>query len=324
MNARTSPLPRGPSAHPILGNRPARWARTWSQVAAAVAASGWAKMVRNTAATMSVWVLGACASSLLSKWTRQRWCAALRKERLNAATKPTCWSEMTDRIRSGRATSTRSEHRPRRLVLAVPDGQPEDLSATSARSPLGGGPADGSGARSRPRPDRRRSAKPRTWRRPSIPSAATRVTNGRGWRPGNVGLHHHGVRRLVDPAARLQNDRQVGALAQLGIVNSKSPAWVGLAPSRADLLAGFRFDQLLHHQRHRLADQVDPCTCPERLEQLGHGSWHKVIGGLLRVLDDIHTEEPADGSDLLEAARVAPKNPTTRWVAHPTASKGRR
>ena len=37
----------------IFGNRPASWSRTWSQVAETVSASGWAKIVRNTAATMS-------------------------------------------------------------------------------------------------------------------------------------------------------------------------------------------------------------------------------------------------------------------------------
>jgi hypothetical protein len=57
---------------PILGNRPASWSRTWSQVAATVAGSGWAKIVRNTAATMSWWDLGTRASRLRAKWTRHR------------------------------------------------------------------------------------------------------------------------------------------------------------------------------------------------------------------------------------------------------------
>ena len=43
---------------PILGKAAASWSRTLSQVAATVAASGWAKIVRNTAATMSLWDLG--------------------------------------------------------------------------------------------------------------------------------------------------------------------------------------------------------------------------------------------------------------------------
>src|SRR6188472_1933721 len=57
VNARTSVFAssiRGP----IFGKDLVSWSRTSSQVAATVVASGWAKMVRNTAATMSVWDLG--------------------------------------------------------------------------------------------------------------------------------------------------------------------------------------------------------------------------------------------------------------------------
>src|SRR3982751_5143836 len=57
VNARTSALASSISG-PILGKRVASWSRTSSQVAATVVASGWAKTVRNTAATMSVWVFG--------------------------------------------------------------------------------------------------------------------------------------------------------------------------------------------------------------------------------------------------------------------------
>jgi hypothetical protein len=42
---------------------------------AAAFGSGWAKIVRNTAATMSVCVLGTCANRLRAEWTRQRWWA---------------------------------------------------------------------------------------------------------------------------------------------------------------------------------------------------------------------------------------------------------
>jgi len=46
----------------IFGKRSASWLRTWFQVVATVGGSGWAKMVRKIAATMSVWVLGTWAS----------------------------------------------------------------------------------------------------------------------------------------------------------------------------------------------------------------------------------------------------------------------
>src|SRR5215218_2824309 len=42
---------------PILGKLAASWSRTVSQVAETASAVGWAKMVRNTAATMSLWDL---------------------------------------------------------------------------------------------------------------------------------------------------------------------------------------------------------------------------------------------------------------------------
>ena len=57
---------------PILGKAAASWSRTLSQVLATVAASGWAKIVRNTAATMSLWDLGTSANRLRAKCTRQR------------------------------------------------------------------------------------------------------------------------------------------------------------------------------------------------------------------------------------------------------------
>jgi hypothetical protein len=57
---------------PILGKAAVSWSRTASQVLATVAGSGWAKIVRKTAATMSLWLLGTSASRLRAKWTRQR------------------------------------------------------------------------------------------------------------------------------------------------------------------------------------------------------------------------------------------------------------
>ena len=39
----------------------------------------------------------------------------------------------------------------------------------------------------------------------------------------------------------------------------------------ADLLGRFELDQLLPHDSHRVADQIDTFTSTERLQQLGHG-----------------------------------------------------
>jgi hypothetical protein len=54
-----------------------------------VAASGWAKIVRNTAATMSLWDLGTSANKLRAKCTRQRWWLAPCRMRRSAATRRT-------------------------------------------------------------------------------------------------------------------------------------------------------------------------------------------------------------------------------------------
>src|SRR3954451_10682510 len=66
-NARTSALAssiRGAT----LGKDRASWSRTSSQAAETAAAFGWAKIVRNTAATMSLCDLGIRASRLRAKW----------------------------------------------------------------------------------------------------------------------------------------------------------------------------------------------------------------------------------------------------------------
>lgn len=57
LNARPSALASSISG-PIFGNRAAIWSRTWSQVVAIASARGWAKIVRNTAATISTCPLG--------------------------------------------------------------------------------------------------------------------------------------------------------------------------------------------------------------------------------------------------------------------------
>ena len=71
MKAKTSALASS-IRRPILGKPAASWSRTVSQVAETASAVGWAKMVRNTAATMSLCDLGTSASRFLAKCTRQR------------------------------------------------------------------------------------------------------------------------------------------------------------------------------------------------------------------------------------------------------------
>src|SRR3954462_5665382 len=75
--ARTSALASSISGT-ALGNEAASWSRTWSQAAETAVAFGCAKIVLNTAATMSLCDLGISASRLRAKWTRQRWCPALQ------------------------------------------------------------------------------------------------------------------------------------------------------------------------------------------------------------------------------------------------------
>ncbi len=61
--------PRRGTGRPSIGATSSSWARTWS-------ASGWAKIVRMAAATISATALGTRASTLRMKWTRQRCQAA--------------------------------------------------------------------------------------------------------------------------------------------------------------------------------------------------------------------------------------------------------
>src|SRR4051794_12399937 len=158
VNARTSAFAWSISG-PIFGNDLVSWSRTSSQVAATVAASGWAKMVRNTAATMPMTVgvgLGYQASRLRAKWTRQRWCAVPWKDRLRAATRPACWSEITSRtpprprffrsVRKARQNTSSSlsptsrPHHDRDLPAAV--GGDPGRDHDGHRHDLGGGVAD--------------------------------------------------------------------------------------------------------------------------------------------------------------------------------------
>ena len=52
-----------------------------------------------------------------------------------------------------------------------------------------------------------------------------------------------------------------------------------LAAIRAEDLAGLDFNEILHHQPHRLADQVHALPGTERLKQLGCDRLRHAIGG---------------------------------------------
>jgi hypothetical protein len=71
VNAMTSALAVSISG-PTFGSVLTSWSRTCSHPAETASRSGWAKIVRNSAATMSLCDLGIRASRLRAKWTRHR------------------------------------------------------------------------------------------------------------------------------------------------------------------------------------------------------------------------------------------------------------
>ena len=247
MKARTSALASSISG-PILGNRAASWSRTSSQAPATASASGWAKIVRNTAATMSAWALGTWASRLRAKWTRQRWCAAPWKERLQRLDQAGVLVG-DDQPHPGQAALLRrgQEAAPEHLVLAVADVEAEDLPGAVGGDP--GGDHDGHrhdladvlavahvqvgrvevdvgelDVVQRPGAERaddlvQAGADPRDLGLGDPGVDAQRldqVVDAAGRDAVDVGLHHHRVQRLVDPAAGLEDRREERALAQLG------------------------------------------------------------------------------------------------------------
>src|SRR3954451_4395298 len=247
VNARTSALAWSISG-PILGKDLVSWSRTSSQVAATVVASGWAKMVRNTAATMSVWVLGTRASRLRAKWARQRWCAVAWKDRLRGATRAACWVGMTSRtpprprffrsVRKARQNTSSSlsptsrPHHDRDLTAAV--GGDPGRNHDGHRHHLGGGVADMQVGRIQVDIRKRgvvqpplaeggddlieAGADPRHLRLRDARVDAQRgdqVVDAAGRHAADVGLHHHRIQRLVDAAAGFEDDREERPLPQL-------------------------------------------------------------------------------------------------------------
>ena len=112
------------------------------------------------------------------------------------------------------------------------------------------------------------------------------VVDRAGRHPVDVGLHHHRVQRLVDAAPWLEDRREERSFAQLGDLQldvaglGRQQTWPGpiaLSDSGvgafvavgADPLGRFDLDQLLHHQTHRVTDEVDTLAGTERVQQLG-------------------------------------------------------
>ncbi len=105
---------------------------------------------------------------------------------------------------------------------------------------------------------------------------------------GDVGLHHHRVEGLIDPATRLQDAREERAAAELrnleldiaGLggqqTRSSAVAVSGAALGTfvafgADHFGGFGLDQLLQYEPDGLADQIHAVTGAECVQQIGHG-----------------------------------------------------
>ena len=104
----------------------------------------------------------------------------------------------------------------------------------------------------------------------------------------DVGLHHHRIQGLVDPAAGFEDGREERALPQFrdpqldvaglgrqqlraGAVAFGHPVLAAFVAVGADHARGFELDQLLQHGADRLADHVNAVAGAERVQQLRQG-----------------------------------------------------
>ena len=104
----------------------------------------------------------------------------------------------------------------------------------------------------------------------------------------DVGLHHHRIQGLVDPAAGFENAGEERALPQLrdpqldvaglgrqqlraGAVAFGHSVLAAFVAVGADNPGGFELDQLLQHGADRLADHVNAVAGAERVQQLRQG-----------------------------------------------------
>ena len=120
------------------------------------------------------------------------------------------------------------------------------------------------------------------------PERGDEVVDCPGRHPVHPRLHHHRIQGLVDPPSAFQNllDREERALPQLrdpqlhipglrrhqpraGPVPFGDTARIAFIAASAHDLAGLGFDQLLHDQPDRFADQVHALPGTERLQQFG-------------------------------------------------------
>ena len=120
-----------------------------------------------------------------------------------------------------------------------------------------------------------------------MPAPATRKSLDVGLAP-RLNTTPVGTPCPVDPPAPLQDRREERTAAQLGDRQidvtglgrqQPWPAAVALVRTRlaalvhagADHLGRFDLDELLQHETHGLADQIDTVTGTERVQQLGNG-----------------------------------------------------
>ena len=95
-------------------------------------ASGWAKIVRMEAATISAEALGTLAKTLRMKWTRQRCHDEPTKTLAMACLRPRWWSEMT----SWTPVSPRARSERKKAVHNAPSSEsPTSTPNTSAPRP---------------------------------------------------------------------------------------------------------------------------------------------------------------------------------------------
>ena len=229
-------------------------------------ASGWAKIVRIAAATISAVPLGTRASTLRRKWTRQRCQAAPSSTARDGALEALVGvGDHQPHARQARGPAGER----RKAVQKAPSSLSPTASPSTSRSPSAltpvaittaldddlaplvglevGGVEEhvGEGRRGRARRSRNgadgssSSAQMRLTSHlvipASMPRPRTRSSTLRVRHAVDVGLHDHRPQGPVDAPARLEQGREEAALAQLGDPQLESPALVESSRSRAPL-----------------------------------------------------------------------------------------
>ena len=288
------------------------WSRTCS-------ASGWAKIVRIAAATISAEPLGTWASTLRRKWTRQRCQAAPIITAAMACLRPVWASEMTScgarpargpsasagtrsrtprpRCRRRRSRGPRGARRRSRRWRSRPPGtRPGPLPPCAPPGPCSRwrrgtrrGTSVSARSRSRERGDLgvEVGADPRHLGLGDPGVRAQRVDQvvdlAGADVPVHVGLHHHREQRLVDPAAPLQQRREERPRAQLGDRQLQIPRGRGQRPGPVPVALRRAGLGALVRARRRSPRSPRPRSAPAASPAPRRGSRSTAIGGLQRV-----------------------------------------